>query len=239
MSILEKINNNGPAKFAVLVDPDKASTPEIESLVQGAESQNVDFFFVGGSYISSGDIGHTIAQIKQKTHIPVVLFPGSVLQIDPSADALLFLSLISGRNPDYLIGQHVIAAPYLHKLSMEVIPTGYMLIDSGKSTTASYMSNTIPLPINKPELAASTALAGEMLGMKLIYADAGSGAQNSIPPNIITAIKNKISIPLIIGGGIKDKETAKNCIDNGADLIVVGNAIEKNPHLINEISSIL
>lgn len=239
MSILQQIQAKTKPKLAVLVDPDKSSEDNINHLLKDDILSKIGYFFVGGSHISDGNIEKTIHLLKQQTHIPVVLFPGSVLQIEPEADAMLFLSLISGRNPEYLIGQHVIAAPYIKKHDLETIPTGYMLVEGGKSTTASYMSNTNPLPMDKPELAVSTAIAGELLGMKLIYADAGSGAQKSISTKMIKAIKSNINLPLIVGGGICDPETAKEKIDSGADIIVIGNAIESNPDLISKISNIL
>ncbi|MGM0612704.1 MAG: geranylgeranylglyceryl/heptaprenylglyceryl phosphate synthase [Bacteroidota bacterium] len=238
MTILEQIQSKKTPGLAILIDPDKTDSRKIQDLTSTIDAGKVDFFFVGGSHITTGNINETIFSLKSQSNLPVVLFPGSVLQIADKADAVLFLSLISGRNPEYLIGQHVIAAPYIEKISLETIPTGYMLVDSGQSTTTSYMSNTIPLPIDKPGLAASTALAGELLGLKLIYADAGSGAKNNIPDEMIKAIKEKISIPLIVGGGIRSAKTAQEKIDAGADLIVVGNAIEDNPSFINEIMSI-
>lgn len=238
MTILEQIQSKKTPGLAILIDPDKTDSRKIQDLTNKIDTLKVDFFFVGGSHITTGNINETINSLKSQSKLPVVLFPGSVLQIADKADAVLFLSLISGRNPEYLIGQHVIAAPYLDKISLETIPTGYMLVDSGQSTTASYMSNTIPLPIDKPALAASTALAGELLGLKLIYADAGSGAKNSIPDEMIKAIKEKVSIPLIVGGGIRSAKTAQEKIDAGADLIVIGNAIEDNPSFINELMSI-
>lgn len=237
MSILQHFGEFQGPKFAILVDPDKAGEREIDRILEMTGNGKVSFFFVGGSHISNGDIKATISQLK-KTDIPVILFPGSVLQIEPTADAMLFLSLISGRNPEYLIGQHVIAAPYLAKAKLETIPTGYMLIDGGKTTTASYMSNSTPLPMDKPELAASTALAGELLGLKLIYADCGSGAESAVSIEMVKAIKSRITIPLIVGGGIRDRKTAEQLIKAGADILVVGNAIEKNPEVINEISSL-
>ncbi len=239
MGVLEKIVSADRTCFAVLVDPDKAQPSRLEGLVAAANSGMVDFFFVGGSHISGGDISRTIAYLKERTTVPVVLFPGCVLQLDPSAHAMLFLSLISGRNPEYLIGQQVIAAPYLRTFSQEIIPTGYMLIDGGRMTTATYMSSSLPLPADKPQLAASTALAGEMLGMKLIYADAGSGAQTCISPEMIRAIKEFTQIPLVVGGGINSKEKAREMARQGADVIVVGNGIEDRPQLLREIAESL
>ena len=238
MTILNQIQSKKTPGLAILIDPDKTDSHQIRELTNNIDPGKVDYFFVGGSHITTGNIDQTITALKSHSNLPVVLFPGSVLQITDKADAMLFLSLISGRNPEYLIGQHVIAAPYLEKTDIETIPTGYMLIDSGQSTTASYMSNTIPLPLNKPQLAATTALAGEFLGLKLIYADAGSGAKNCIPNEMIKAIKEKTSIPLIIGGGIRTVQIAQEKLDAGADLIVIGNAIEDNPSFIQELMNI-
>ncbi|HHB52281.1 MAG TPA: phosphoglycerol geranylgeranyltransferase, partial [Saprospiraceae bacterium] len=170
------------------------------------------------------------------TNIPLILFPGNSFQLSYKADALLFLSLISGRNAELLIGNHVVVAPYLKLSPLEIMSTGYMLIDGGVPTTVTYMSNTKPIPANKPDIAASTALAGQFLGLKLIFMDAGSGAQNPITNEMIEAVANTIEIPLIIGGGIKTGEKAYQNAKSGADLIVVGDAIEKNPELISEIS---
>lgn len=239
MTILQQIHSKTKPQLAVLVDPDKSGAERINRLMKDDVLAHIGYFFVGGSHISEGNIEKTIQLLKQQKDVPVILFPGSVLQIEPKADAMLFLSLISGRNPEYLIGQHVVAAPYLKKHELETIPTGYMLIEGGKSTTASYMSNTNPIPMDKPEIATSTAMAGELLGMKLIYADAGSGASKSIPTEMIKAIKTNINLPLIVGGGICDSKAAREKIDAGADIIVVGNAIERNPDLIKEISYIL
>ncbi|MFM7431665.1 MAG: geranylgeranylglyceryl/heptaprenylglyceryl phosphate synthase, partial [Flammeovirgaceae bacterium] len=165
-----------------------------------------------------------------------VIFPGSSLQIDPAADALLFLSLISGRNPDLLIGQHVIAAPILKNNKLEVMPTGYILINSGKITSVAYISNTTPIPEDKYSLAACTALAGEMLGLRLIYLDAGSGAENEISPKMISTVRKAVNVPLIVGGGINTSRKAIAALEAGADLIVIGNALEKDPNLLTEIS---
>jgi putative glycerol-1-phosphate prenyltransferase len=153
-----------------------------------------------------------------------------------SADAILFLSLISGRNPDFLIGQHVISAPILKKSSLEILPTGYILVDSGKQTTVSYMSNTTPIPHDKPEIAACTAMAGEMLGLKLMYLDAGSGAQRAISPKMISIVRKSVDVPLIVGGGIRSANEAYEAMLAGADTIVIGNGIEKNPALLAEVS---
>ena len=181
-------------------------------------------------------LNSTVRTLKAHSDIPVILFPGSNLHIDPSADAILLLSLISGRNPDFLIGQHVVAAPILKKSRLEILPTGYMLIESGKPTTVSYISNTMPIPYDKPEVAACTAMAGEMLGLRLIYLDAGSGAQRPVSPRTITAVRKSVEIPIIVGGGITTPQAAEDALQAGADVIVIGNGIEKDPNLLVEVS---
>ena len=229
--------NNGKKSFAILIDPDKQDKNKLRKIIKKAEESKVDYFFVGGSLLSYDSLDDCINTLKQNSKIPIILFPGNTMQINDKAEGILFLSLISGRNPDMLIGKQVIAAPILKESSLEVISTGYMLIDSGQQTTASYISNTQPIPSNKNAVAVCTALAGEMLGLKLIFMDGGSGAKNPISEKMITSVKKAINLPLIIGGGIN---SAKKAIDNskaGADIIVVGNAIEKNINLINEIAT--
>jgi phosphoglycerol geranylgeranyltransferase len=226
----------GKKQFSVLIDPDKVTDKGIELLSRYAGEAGADYFFVGGSLLTTDSIAHCIHIIKQNSSVPVILFPGNPLQITPNADAILFLSLISGRNPDMLIGNHVVAAPLLRSMDIEVIPTGYMLIDSGKQTTVSYMSNTTPIPADKADIAACTAMAGEMLGLKLIFLDGGSGAHTPVSAPMIKKVASSIQAPLVVGGGIKTPEKAiENCL-SGADIIVVGNSIEKEPALIKEIS---
>jgi putative glycerol-1-phosphate prenyltransferase len=220
-------------KIALLIDPDKFNP----SALKNAIAAGVDFIFVGGSLLSQGSLQQCIKAIKKTTHIPLVLFPGATDQIDPLADGILFLSLISGRNPDNLIGKHVISAPLLKKTSLEIIPTGYMLIDGGNSTSASYMSNTIPIPYNKSDIAVCTAMAGEMLGLKLIYMDTGSGALKHVSANMIKEVKKNMDIPLIIGGGIKTPQDAYDICTAGADIIVIGTIAEQSPELIMELVS--
>jgi putative glycerol-1-phosphate prenyltransferase len=204
--------------------------------IKCANHAKVDYFFVGGSLLIDDNLEKCIQTIKNNSSIPVVLFPGNAMQISKSADAILFLSLISGRNPEFLIGKQVITAPILKQTDIEVISTGYMLVNSGKPTTASYMSNTNPIPYEKTNVAACTAMAGEFLGMKLIYMDGGSGAETPISTKMINTVSKTIDIPLIIGGGITSaKKALENC-QAGADIIVVGNAIEKENSLIKEIS---
>jgi len=238
-NVYNKIIENkskGQKQIAVLVDPDNLNNGSLEVVASTANGAEIDFIFIGGSLLSTDKLSHCISLIKEVSNIPTVIFPGSPLQIDGSADAILFLSLISGRNPEFLIGNHVIAAPYLRNTNLEILPTGYLLIDSGAPTTASYMSNSTPIPHNKSDIAVCTALAGEMLGLKLIYLDGGSGASNVISDKMISEVKQQISLPLIVGGGINSVEKAVNCSMAGADLIVIGNATEKDPYFINEVS---
>jgi putative glycerol-1-phosphate prenyltransferase len=227
----------GTKKIALLIDPDTPSAQELERILTVANQAKVDFIFVGGSLLLKDDLSDCIKTVKSLSQAPVILFPGSVMQINDAADAILFLSLISGRNPDLLIGSQVIAAPYLKQLSLEILPTGYMLIDSGQATTASYMSSSQPIPANKPEIAACTAMAGEMLGLKLIYLDGGSGAKNPVTTEIIAAVRKAVDAPIIVGGGIKTAQKAIANCQAGADVIVVGNATEKNPELLLEIAA--
>ncbi len=223
--------------FAVLIDPDKVNDSSLHQLIEIAVAANVDYFFVGGSLVVSHYMDECVQYIKQHCNIPVILFPGSPSQVTAHADALLYLSLISGRNPELLIGQHVISAPIVKQSGLEVMPTGYMVIDGGAPTTVSYISNAAPLPSDKKEIAMCTAMAGEMLGMKLIYMDAGSGAKKSISEEMIQQVASCIEVPLIVGGGIVDPEKAYLNCKAGADVIVVGNAIEKDPVLIKEMAA--
>jgi phosphoglycerol geranylgeranyltransferase len=238
--VLEALNTRrkqGKKSIAVLIDPDKISDEDqLESLLRLANENCVDYFFVGGSLVTTTNLTDVVKTIKDSISIPVILFPGSALQIDPSADAILFLSLISGRNPDLLIGQHVVAAPILKSNKLEILPTGYILINSGKTTSVAYISNTTPIPEDKYSLAACTAMAGEMLGLKLIYLDAGSGAEREVNKKMIGTVRKAVDVPLIVGGGINTPQKALNALEAGADLIVVGNALEKSPELLTEIA---
>jgi putative glycerol-1-phosphate prenyltransferase len=224
-------------QLAVLIDPDLGNLNKLTSVVENATKVGVDLFFVGGSLVLNDSLDRAIKLIKEVSSIPVVLFPGSPLQMSPKADAILFLSLISGRNPDLLIGSHVLAAPYLKLSGLEVISTGYMLIDGGVATSVSYISNTQPIPANKPNIAVSTALAGQYLGLKTIYMDAGSGALNHVPSAMVEAVRAHIDVPIIVGGGIRTPDAAAAIASAGADIIVVGNAFEKDPELIADIAA--
>lgn len=234
--LLQNASSQGRRQFAVLIDPDEVDLRSLEKLVTTAKDSGVDYFLVGGSLVVGNFLEPTIQFLKKHAEIPVIIFPGSIQQVNPNADALLFLSLISGRNPELLIGNHVLAAPYVKKSGIEAIPTGYILVDGGAPTTVSYISNTAPVPHDKNDIAVCTAMAGELLGMQLIYMDAGSGAKNHISAEMISDVKKNISLPLIVGGGIKTPEAAYELSTAGADIIVVGNAIEKDPELIKEIS---
>lgn len=220
--------------IALLIDPDKAEEKRLDVLLKKADNL-IDLIFVGGSLLTDGDLDKTIQLIKSKTSIPVMIFPGSSSQISSKADGILFLSLLSSRNSEMLIGQQVTAAPYLRKTNLEVVSTAYLLIESGQQTTASYMSNSNPIPRNKAEIAASTALAGEYLGMKLTYLDGGSGAQQPVPSEMIKKVAEYTSTPLVIGGGLNTKAKIQSALENGADIVVVGNAIEKDLDFLNEL----
>jgi len=234
---LRERKQNGKKSFAVLIDPDKVNDERMEQLINLAINAKVDYFLVGGSLVISNYLDECVQFIKRNCSIPVLLFPGSSTQVSKYADALLYLSLISGRNPELLIGQHVVSAPAIKQSGLEIISTGYMVIDGGVPTTVSYISNAAPLPADKNEIAMCTAMAGEMLGMKLIYMDAGSGAKRAITESMIELVAKAIEVPLIIGGGITDPEKAYLNCKAGADIIVVGNAIEKDESLIMEMAS--
>lgn len=237
LSTLQQRRNQKKKSIAVLVDPDKAEdSSRLLHLINLASENCVDYFFVGGSLVTSANLSDVVKQIKENVNIPTILFPGNAIQVEASADAILFLSLISGRNPELLIGQHVVAAPILKNTRLEVISTGYMLINSGKITSVAYISNTMPIPDDKYSLAASTAMAGEMLGLQTIYIDAGSGAEREISARMIAAVRKSISVPLIVGGGINSAQKAITALEAGADMIVIGNALEKDPDLLTEVS---
>lgn len=242
MHLLEQLNKaytEGRKMLMLLIDPDHFEEKHFENTLSVSGKNGIDIILAGGSLITKGDMGVTIRTIKSMTDIPVCIFPGNYRQIDKNADAILFMSLISGRNPDFLIGNQVIAAPELKDSGLEIIPTGYMLIDGGKLTTAHYMSNTLPIPADKAEIAACTALAGQMLGMKCIYADAGSGASVPLQPDFVSEICRSIRIPLIAGGGIRSAKNAKTITDAGATAVVIGNAAHENPKILQDIISLI
>src|ERR1700760_3402985 len=227
----------GQRSFAVLIDPDNVNAEKLDELTDLAVNAKVDYLLVGGSLVISNHLDEVVQHIRRNCPIPVILFPGTPAGVSRYADALLYLSLISGRNPELLIGQHVISAPAVRKSGLEIISTGYMVIDGGAPTTVSYISNASPIPADKNEIALCTAMAGEMLGMKMIYMDAGSGARRPITTEMIEKVSENIEIPLLIGGGIQDPEKVYLNARAGADIIVVGNAIEKDATLLTEMAS--
>lgn len=223
--LTNRIEEYGSAHL-ILLDPDKIEGKKLEKFVTACCGAGVDAFLYGGSLVMGAGMDEKIQAIKKVSKIPVIIFPGSVNQVTPHADAVLFLSLISGRNPEHLIGKHVIAAPLIHRIGIEPIPTGYILVESGQRTTAEYMSGSQPIPRNKPEIAVATALAGQYLGMKAVYLEAGSGAEKPVPAEMVKAVSSYIDIPLIVGGGIRDAGTARELVSAGAKLIVTGNFFE-------------
>ncbi|GAA3937561.1 geranylgeranylglyceryl/heptaprenylglyceryl phosphate synthase [Hymenobacter algoricola] len=236
---LSKRRARGQKSLAVLLDPDNLDEAGCRHLLQLSETHAVDYFFMGGSLVTTARQASLIRLIKSLSAIPVLLFPSHSLHLDTQADGILLLSLISGRNPDFLIGQHVIAAPLLRASNLQILPTGYMLVDTGRQTTASYMSGTTPLPYDKPGIAACTAMAGEQLGLRLMYLDGGSGAMYPVSPPMIRAVRQAVDVPLIVGGGINTAEKAHATLTAGADVIVVGNQIEKAPEFLGEAARVV
>lgn len=234
---LRSARAQGRKLLAVLIDPDFGQDEKrLERTVQNACMAQADLIFVGGSLLTSASFDRCVQRVQELSDRPVVLFPGSPAQLSRHADAVLFLSLISGRNPELLIGHHVAAAPTLRALGMEAIPTGYMLVDGGRPTTVSYVSQTIPIPHDKPGIAAATALAGELLGLRTIYMDTGSGALHTVSPEMIAAVRASVDLPVIVGGGIRDTGTARALAKAGADVLVVGTAFEEDPERIFAMS---
>ncbi|MCQ2606227.1 MAG: geranylgeranylglyceryl/heptaprenylglyceryl phosphate synthase [Bacteroidales bacterium] len=224
-------------QLALLIDPDKHTDESLRSISQSAENEKVDYIFVGGSLVSTST-EHSVSIIKEIYSGPVILFPGNACQVAPNADAILFLSLISGRNAEFLIGNHVVSAPIIKQSKLEAIPTGYMLIDCGGATSVEYMSNTRPIPYNKPDIAVATALAGELLGLKALYLEGGSGANTIVNPITISQIRKHCSIPLIVGGGIRTTDALQQVYDSGADIAVIGTIIEKDPTLLAAMKAV-
>ena len=240
MSVLAKLKEcvvSRGAGFIVLIDPDKKNDKNIDQCVESANQNGADALFVGGSIMMDSLYQQRIERIKSLAEIPIILFPGGVNQLNNNYDAMLFMSLLSGRNPHYLIGEQVIAAPIVKDYGIETIPTGYLLIDGGSPTTVEFISGTRPIPSNRPDIAVSHALAGQFLGMQLIYLEAGSGALNKVSEEMIKQVSNEINIGLIVGGGIRTPEEAKRIADAGASYVVIGSVLEKSKTLITEFSS--
>jgi len=224
-------NFPGKKSIALLLDPDKAKGDSLKKILGIAAESNTDYILTGGS-LTFNSIDILIDEVRKLSKIPVVLFPGNLLQLTLKADIILLLSLISGRNPELLIGNHVTAAPVLKNVREKLISVGYILISCGNRTSVEYISQTESIPSDKPEIAAATAIAGEMLGLKMIYLEAGSGATNPVPESIIRAVRKNVSIPVAVGGGIKTKKEIEVIFKAGADLIILGNGCEKNPDLL-------
>jgi len=229
---LQEAKKNGNKLLAVLIDPDK--TEHIHKALSG-DTSKISCILVGGSLISKGKVDETIQLIKQQYSGPVFIFPGDFSQVSSKADGVLFLSVISGRNAELLIGKHVLFAPQIKSMGIEIIPCGYMLVNSGTPTSAEYMSNTVPIPYNKPDIAAATALAGEMLGLKTLYMESGSGAEQTVSTEMIHKVSTSVNIPLIIGGGIKTTTQIQAAWNAGATMVVVGTAIEQNADWLNSL----
>ena len=235
MSVREKRG----AAFLALLDPDRLSIPDLVLRAEACAANGVDALLFGTSLLMASDFDCAVREIKQAVDLPVIIHPGDINQVAPHADALLFLSLISGRNPEMLIGQQVKAAPLIKSRGLEPISTGYILVESGKLTAAEYLSSTRPLPRDKPDIAMAHALAAEYIGMKCIYLEAGSGAEMSVPEEMIRAVTQYVSLPLIVGGGLRTPDAAAQKVRAGASFVVVGNAVEKvhDPALIRELSN--
>ena len=226
-SLYEKYDQ-GKRQYWILLDPEDFEPEAAAKLARAAqETGTVDAVLIGGSLLQSNSFDFFVKSVRQSVTIPVILFPGDATQLSGHADALLYLSLISGRNPVNLIGEHVKAAPIIRKLGIEPIATGYMLVESGTVTSVEFMSNTRPLPRNKPEIAAAHALAAQYMGMKLIYLEAGSGASRTVPVEMIEKVKKHVDIPIIVGGGIRNEKTALAILNAGADIIVTGNLLSR------------
>ena len=212
----------------LLIDPDDTPQERLPAVAERAEANGVDILFLGGSLVHSTELDRYVATLKRHTTLPVIGFPGAITQVVPSLDALLFLMVVSGRNPDYLIGRHVVAAPLIRRMKLETISAGYMLVESGPLTTAQYMVGSLPLPRSKTDVAVATAMAAEMLGLKLAYLDAGSGAEMPVPDEMIAGVAASVSMPVVVGGGIRTPELVAAKVEAGASFVVVGNAFEES-----------
>lgn len=212
--------------FLLLLDPDRAPKDKILALAEAAGEYEVDAILVGTSFMLQTNFHQTVKEIKEKATPPVIIFPGAHSQISPYADAILFTSLISGRNPQYLIDEQVKGAPIIKQSGIEPIATGYMLIESGRNTSVQYISNTTPIPSNKPDIACAHALAAQYMGMQMVFMEAGSGARNSVPSDLIEAVADYINLPIMIGGGVNEPEEVEKKIRAGASFVVVGNRFE-------------
>jgi phosphoglycerol geranylgeranyltransferase len=237
-NIYSEIMNKTGKKISVLIDPDRHNEQSLIELIRESDKAKIDFYMVGSSLLLN-PIGQTIDIIKKTTKTPLVLFPGNLLQLSKNVDAILLLSLISGRNPEFLIGNHVLAAPIIKESGIETIPVGYMVIGTGKTTSVEYISNTRSIPYDKSDIAVATAIAGELLGLKMIYLDAGSGAEFPVTGEMVKQVKSNIKIPLVVGGGLRNAEHVHKACVSGADIVVVGNILEKEVNRVTEFSKIV
>jgi putative glycerol-1-phosphate prenyltransferase len=231
---LLKIKKSHGCGFLVLLDPDRSSPKDLSRYAALCDKSGADAFLFGSSLMLANDFEKSLMAVKKAVKKPVVIFPGSSAMLSSHADALLFLSMISGRNPNFLIGEHVKAAPAIKKIGLEVIPTAYMLIESGIITSVAYLSNTFPIPNHKPDIACAHALAGQYLGMKLVYLEAGSGAEKPVPVEMVKRVSQYVDIPVIVGGGIKNTDHARKVAKAGASFVVIGNALEDSPEMVKE-----
>lgn len=223
--------------IGLLLDPDKAYGESLDKIIRIAEECHTDYILAGGS-LASKNIDDLISGIKKRSSIPVILFPGNLLQLSMKSDVIMLLSLISGRNPEYLIGNHVIAAPYLKNVREKIVPVGYILVNCGNRTSVEYISQTEAIPADKTDIVVATAMAGEMLGLGMIYLEAGSGASSHVPNNVISSVRQNIKVPLIVGGGIRNEKEVEDIFSSGADLIILGNGCEENPALLRKACSV-
>lgn len=237
MNILEKIAAK-KGQIALLIDPEKTKSGiQLQSLIEKATFAGVSYFFVGGSTVQRNDIESVVVYLKHHSSIPVIIFPGASHQISKEADALLFLNLLSGRNPDFLIGHHVQCAEEVNDMQIDVLPTAYLLIDGGKPSSVAYISQTTPIPRDQESIVLKTAIAGKLMGQQLIYLDAGSGAMLHVPPKMVSLIQSKIDLPIIVGGGIRDIATMESLKDAGVNVIVIGNKIEEDIDFLLDVST--
>jgi len=235
-SDLEKKINNQGAAYIVLIDPDKKNKDLISEFVNEGNKSDVDAFFIGGSLMMDSNSIHRVKVIKDNSKIPLILFPGGVGQLNKHFDAMLFMSVISGRNSHYLIGEQVIAAPVVKDLGLETISTGYILVDGGACSTVEFMSGTRPIPLNRVDIIIAHALAGQYLGMDWIYLESGSGAETPITAEVVSAVSDSVDIPIIVGGGIKSPDKASELVKAGASIIVTGTITEKKSNLMSEMA---
>lgn len=237
MSILKQLTEK-EGQIALLIDPEKTNElSSLKGIIEKATFAGVSYFFVGGSTVKRSDIEKVVQILKSNSSIPVILFPGASHQLSESADALLFLSLISGRNPDYLIGHHVQCAEEVNEMALEVLPTAYLLVDGGKPSSVAYISQTTPIPRDQENIVLKTAIAGKLMGQQIIYLDAGSGALHHVPTQMVKRIKSKINLPLIVGGGVKDIQAMETLKSAGVNVIVIGNKIEEDIEFLLDIAT--